>query len=94
MADEKYTKFRLKRGDENPFDATDAWFEDETETKVAPPPKDWAHRAARGIVADMGDRRGIKHELGGIDEETRAELVETFADIMRQAYTDANPTSK
>jgi hypothetical protein len=51
----------------------------------AKPVKDWAHAAARGILADLTDRRGVKHELNGVDNDVRVELVETLADIIREA---------
>lgn len=53
------------------------------------PPKDWAEHAALGVLNDLNDRRGIKHELSAVDEEVRAEIVETLAGIIRQAAKDA-----
>lgn len=50
-----------------------------------PPAKDWAHAAARGIVADLMDRHTIKHGFDGVDEDIRVEIVETLADIIREA---------
>lgn len=68
----------LKRGDQYPYDAPD-------EYETPPPAKDWAHRAARGVIADLCDRRDIKHSFGGVDEDVRVDLVETLADIIRGA---------
>lgn len=48
-------------------------------------PKDWAEAAALGILYDLNDRRGIKHELGQVDGDTRAEIVATMASIIRAA---------
>jgi hypothetical protein len=49
------------------------------------PPKDWAEVAALGILRDLSDRRGIKHELGNVDGDIKAEIVEKMAAIIRAA---------
>jgi len=74
----------LEHGGEYPYDATDAWWHacDDTEP---PSPKDMAHAAARGIIADLKDRRGIKNGFERVDEETRKQIVERMAEIVRQA---------
>lgn len=46
---------------------------------------DWARAAALGIFANFSDRRGIRHELDDIDDDVRAELVDTVAEIIRAA---------
>ena len=66
-----------------PYDASDKWWKGGGEG--APPAKDWAHAAARGILADLTDRRGIKRELEGVDEEVRIEIVDSIAEIIRYA---------
>lgn len=81
------SSFSLKHGNEFPYDAPNEWW-NESSGKNPPPPKDWAHSAARGIIANLQDRRGIKHELSNIDEETRAEIIHTLADIIRLAAHD------
>lgn len=48
-------------------------------------PKDWAEAAAVGIMWDLNDRGGIKHELENIDEEIRVEIIEHMAKIIRAA---------
>lgn len=48
-------------------------------------PTDWAEAAALGILWDLSDRGGIKHELDGIDDEIKAEIVEKMAAIIRAA---------
>lgn len=59
------------------------------------PPKDWAERAALGVLADLGDRRSIKWALEDVeasedeDESIRNEIVMSLAEIIRRA----NPTS-
>ena len=76
----------LESGSEFPFDAPDAWWHREDEP-VPPPAKDWAHRAARGVLYNLSDRRGIKQGLQvlSIDEDTRIEIVDALAAIIREA---------
>ena len=51
------------------------------------PPKDWAHSAARGIIADLMDRSGFSgfEEVAG---DIRNEIVETMSEIIREAAGD------
>jgi hypothetical protein len=49
------------------------------------PPKDKYEVAALGILADLNDRRGIKHELADVDVSIREEIVESMANIIRKA---------
>jgi hypothetical protein len=50
------------------------------------PTRDWAHAAARGILADLCDRAGIKDEFAKIEDNyQRAEIVEAIASIIRAA---------
>lgn len=83
---------RLRRGRVYPFDAPDAWpgpGEDYDYDSFDPfPAPDWAHAAARGIVADLRDRRGVKDGFDGIIEEVRCELVASLANIIRRAGKD------
>ena len=51
--------------------------------------EDWAVAAALGIFDNFSDRRGIKHELDGYDEDVKAELVDTVAEIIRAAKETA-----
>jgi hypothetical protein len=76
-------KHRLEQGAEFPYDADDKWWHGEGANP--PPAKDWAHAAARGVLADMNDRGGIKHGFRAIDEDVRAEIVESLAEIIRLA---------
>lgn len=80
-------KHSLDMGANFPYDASDAWWNSD-DTRMPPPAKDWAHRAARGVMADLKDRRGIKHELEAVDEATRKELIEALAAIIREAYRE------
>lgn len=68
----------ISRGALNPFDAED-------DAAAAPPPRDWAHAAARGVIADLMDRKGIKHGFGQIDHEIRVEIVDSLGAIIRAA---------
>lgn len=68
---------RLKHGEEFPYHER--------------PPKDWAERAALGVLADLCDRRGIKHALYDVecsadeDDCIRVEIVTSLAEIIRRA---------
>ena len=55
-------------------------------------PEDWCERAALGILYDLGDRRGVKHELERIDADVRADLVRDLSDIIRTAHAEADRT--
>lgn len=74
------SKHRLDQGAKYPYDDGDS--------NLTPPPAiDWAHAAARGVLADLLDRRGIKGSLDNeeIDHETRVEIVQSLAAIIRLA---------
>jgi len=79
-------KHRLDHGARWPYDGGPAFWED---SKAPAPAKDWAHTAARGVLADLSDRRGIKWELEKVDHEVRAELTESLAEIIRLAHKEA-----
>ena len=77
-------KHTLTRGTNYPYDAPDDWTFDDGPL----PASDWAHVAARGVIADLCDRGGIKHGFNNIDEEIRVEIVSSLASIIRAALTD------
>jgi hypothetical protein len=90
----KQARNSLISGDRFPFDASDEWLDSETETSP-PRAKDYAHRAARGIIANLRDRRSIKNGFNMVDEEVRVLIVETIAAIIREANPDlARPGSE
>lgn len=91
MAIANDASFALTMGDEYPYDAPDDWWRDSSDREVlsGPPPKDWAHRAARGIYADLLDRSEIKELLQDTDEGVRAECIDSAASIIRQAKIEA-----
>jgi len=81
----------LEHGAQYPYDGGEDFWQDPTSTP--PPATDWAHAAARGVLADLLDRRGIKWELNHeeIDHETRAEIVQSIAEIIRLAHATGEP---
>jgi hypothetical protein len=74
----------LARGLKFPYDESDEWWDDDGKNPSAP--IDWAHAAARGVIADLQDRRGIKQGFQEVDEEVRQEIVKSLSDIIRLAY--------
>lgn len=76
-------KISMSLGAEYPYDVSDAWWDIDDE--VPPPPDDWAHSAARGVLADLQSRGAIKQVLEGIDENIRKEIVASVAEIIRVA---------
>ena len=44
---------------------------------------DWADKAARGIIADLCDRRSIKSGFQGVDLTVKKEIVSSLAAIIR-----------
>lgn len=65
------------RGQEYPYDGG--------EKAKARKPADWAVKAARGVLSNLSDRRGIKQELEQVDDDVREELIDTIAEIIRHA---------
>lgn len=80
----------IAHGNAYPFDASNDWWH--SSGGNPPEPKDWAVSAARGIIANLQGRQGIKHQLaeGEIDEKTRREIVNQIARIIRYAARRAN----
>lgn len=52
-------------------------------------PRDLATAAVRGIIADLSDRRGLKWEWQGIDDDVRAEIVATWEQLVLDAFEGA-----
>lgn len=73
----------LRHGNEFPYDASDAWWR--SHSRKPPRAKDWAHRAARGILADLTDRRAVKWGFDDVDGATRKEIAASLAAIIREA---------
>lgn len=76
----------LQQGERYPYDASDEW-KDTNHDDDAPPAEDWAHGAARGVVVDLKDRRGIKHGFDNVDEDVRREIVASIRRIILLAHT-------
>jgi hypothetical protein len=74
----------IRHGNQYPFDASDEWWNGSGDDP--PKAKSWAHSVARGIIADLQDRHTVGDALGGIDEETRVEIIETMTGIIRLGY--------
>lgn len=84
MIDKSAAQRSLELGNRYPYDASDRWWR-RSNSPRPPRAKDWAHKAARGILADLRDRRGIKHALENIDEDIRKEIVEAIAAVIRES---------
>lgn len=81
-------RFAIEHGGKFPYDASDAWWSAQYGASPPPSPTDWAHVAARGVLADLQDRRDIKRPFEEIDEDVRVEIVEALAAIIRLAEAD------
>lgn len=79
----------LEIGNEYPYDAPDSWWNGDIEVEP-PAPTDAAHAAARGIIHDLKDRRGIKVGFTDVDEDIRKEIVDRLAEIIRQAMSSGS----
>lgn len=82
-------KQSISLGAEFPYDAPDAWWNGDEEAKP-PASADDAHLAARAVVADLKDRRGIKNGFNNVDEDIRVEIVDRLAEIIRQAMSSGS----
>ena len=71
------TELCVKLGNQYPYDMTGSG--------RFRKPKDWAVVAARGVLSDLCDRRGIKHGFNDIDHGIRKEIVDDLAAIIRLA---------
>ena len=76
----------IARGSKYPYDATDQWKAEEAMETPPPTADDDAHRAARGIIADLTDRAVIKYGFNGVDETVRIQIVSDIADIIREVF--------
>lgn len=71
-------KKKIEIGNKYPYDMSSRG--------TAPEASDWAVIAARGVLADLSDRRGIKWALDDIDLPIRRKIVADLADIIRTAH--------
>jgi hypothetical protein len=72
----------LKHGGDFPYDRPDDWGNGDCDPL---PPTDWAHAAARGVIAELSDRHTIKRGFEGVEEAVRKEIVDALAAIIRLA---------
>lgn len=79
---EQYAQQQLEGADRSPFDGN-PWGEGQP-TEIG----DWATRAARGIIFEFDDRGAAFNEAfhpEKVDADTRAEIIEVMAEIIRRA---------
>jgi hypothetical protein len=86
----EHAKHCLERCSKYPYDHRDP--RDDESDVTFDPPEDWAHYAARGVIADLCDRRGIKHGFNGVDEDVRLEIVQTLREIIATAHQEFKRT--
>jgi hypothetical protein len=82
----RHALYCLQQGERYPYDATDEWKATTNYEDDAPPAEDWAHGAARGVVVDLKDRRGIKHGFDNVGEEVRQDIVAAIRRIILLAH--------
>jgi hypothetical protein len=75
----EYAKQKIEFGKKFPFD----FFGDDW--KDATPATDWAHLAARAVMADLTDRRGIRQEIDQVDDDVKLEILNVLTTIIREA---------
>lgn len=78
------SQYDLELGDHSAYDCK------YVSGKMPPMPKDWAHRAARGILENFRNRRDIGPVLESFDQEIRVEIIESISDIIREAARPHN----
>lgn len=84
---EKIAFDTLAHGQRFAYDAPDKWWRG-TSDEPFDENASWSVRAARGVLSDLKDRRTIKNGFDDIDEETRAEIVESLAAIILAAHVE------
>lgn len=81
MSDElDNAEWSLKQGERVPYD-----YDKKFCAGCPQPAKDCAHLAARGILANMTDRKGIANGFENIDYDVIVEITESIANIIRLA---------
>lgn len=74
---------KLMFGMRYPYDASDEWLEQDGGEPIDK--SHWSTNAARGVIADLRGRGGIKYGFDNVDEDVRLEIVEALAGIIRAA---------
>lgn len=67
---------------EAPFDAPAGFWED-TSTKPPPRARNWQHRAARAVIAELQGRESMRQVLGEVEQPLAGEIVATITEIIR-----------
>lgn len=80
MTNEETAKFTLKLGIRSPYDDNGGGHTDA-----------WHYQAARGVIADLMDRRSVKWTLSDIDPDVRVEIVQSIAEIILAASVNKKP---
>lgn len=74
----------INHGAQFPYDGGQEFWEG-SRHRVPPPATNWAHAAARGIFADLTDRRGLRNVLASISHDVVSEMVQSVTDIILTA---------
>lgn len=74
----------LEYGRQMPFDAPEWWW-NSSDDLPPPRPRDWAHKAARGVMAELQGRVGIKDSLGDVPHALARDVVLVIAEVIRLA---------
>lgn len=89
VKDEQELSFALITRVEEPDEMAQAWLKHGQEfpyhDRELGPSADRYERAALGVLADLCDRKSIKHELYMVDAAVREEIVQTMASIIKEA---------
>lgn len=83
-------QFWLEQAKSFPYDAPDSYQEDYDTNKQPPVAKDWCHLAARGVLANLLGRRGIRPALEDLDEDIRIDIIDSVTEIIRAAHKSEN----
>jgi len=73
--------FWLLHGQEYPYDSEEYFNGEKSLPQVS-----WQRAAALAVLSNLGDRRGIKHELDNVDMDVREEIVDTLSKIIGLAH--------
>lgn len=73
----------LHHGNKYPYDADE---DDDGDYCPVQHDDDWSFRAARGVLADLTDRRDINHVFEMLEHRSRVEIVAALAGIIRLAH--------
>lgn len=75
---------RVTAGNAYPYDAPDNWWRNTTAREI--PPRNWAHAAARGVMAELRTDPNDIHRIQDADQIARDRLVHMLELIIRAAH--------